>query len=120
MEIKQAMNTITTATPQAQRNEGKLAISEATAVFAWCETRDEAAGHWLTSKYRSLVSQVVALEIRDATLRSYLTEEALRAGLNEIDAETALTCGDAFFAMVTQQVCQQAEMDMETCELLAA
>lgn len=120
MEIKHTMNTIITASLQAQSNEGNIAISAATAVFAWCETRDEAASEWLLNKYRPLVAQVVARETRDAALRAYLVEEALRVALAEIDADMAISNGDAWFVMIAKEVSQQAMIDTNELELLAA
>lgn len=120
VEIKYAMNTITNATLQPPGTEGKIAISHATAIFAWCETRDEAAGEWLCNAYRSLVAQVVAREVWDAMLRGYLVEKALRSALAELDPAITNPRVDAWFSAVALQVCRQAVTDLEECELLAA
>lgn len=120
MEIKHAMNTSTTASLQAQSNEGKIAITDATAVFAWCETQDEAAGLWLCEKYRPLVTHAVARETRDFALRAYLVDEALRVGLSEMDAQITISRVGAWFARIALQVCQQAAEDLEDCVMLAA
>lgn len=114
------MKISTAATLQAQSNEGKIAITDATAVFAWCETQDEAAGLWLCEKYRPLVAHVVARETRDIALRAYLVEEALRLGLANIDAHISVSRVGAWFARIALQVCQQASENLEDCEMLVA
>ena len=119
MEIKHAMN-ISTATLQAQINEGKISITDATAVFAWSETRDEAAAQWLCAKYRPMVAQIVSREVRDAVLRGYVIDDALRVALMEMDTEMAATRADAWFALIAKQVSQQSFDYADDCELLAA
>ena len=99
MEIEQAMNTHAT--------DGKLAITDATAVFAWCETQDEAAAIWLCEKYRPLIAHIVARETRNQAARAFLVDETLSLGLANMDADIALCRVGSFFARTALQICRQ-------------
>lgn len=100
------MNIRMIPTLQEHTNTGKIAITDATAVYAWCETRDDAAALWLCEKYRPLVMHLVSREVRNRSEHAAIVEVALREALSEMDAEVTNCRVGGWFARIALEVCR--------------
>jgi hypothetical protein len=83
----------------------KLSITDATAIFAWCETGDEAAGAWLCEKYRPLILHIAGRQFPAQDARQDVADETLRRGLAAMGEGATTRSVTSWFAQIALQVC---------------
>jgi hypothetical protein len=88
-------------------SQAKLAITDATAASAWCESSDEAAGAWLCEKYRPLILHIAAREFRRQEICQEVADETLRRALALMSDDDAVGSLARWFARIALQVCSE-------------
>jgi hypothetical protein len=102
-----------------QPSPSKLSITDATAVFAWCEMGDEAAGAWLCEKYRPLILHIAGRQFRTQDERQNVADETLRRALATMAEGPSTRSLASWFARVALQVCGERGPGIAGLSMLA-
>jgi hypothetical protein len=92
----------------------KLAITDATALYAWRESADTAAGAWLCEKYRPLILHMVSRQFASGDVRQEMADETLRRALSAPLEDLSPRQFTMFVAQIAIQVCGEYTRSAES------
>ncbi len=106
-----AHNAMSTPTNVTSKESSSIHISDALAVLAWRERRDEAAAHWLREKYYPLLVQLGVQLLRQREQAERMVHAAFERGLAAIEEEDALPPLMKLFTGMAFRVCADIQCE---------